>query len=341
MRRLLWLPVLACVFAASAAAGAQAPPKNYSIDPWHIVVPKPVPNPVASVTERIPGSSLAAEIMFVEMNDGVYAPIAMMRPPGPGPFPLVLLAHMNGGQGTQWIREWLHYGNWTPEQLVRAGYAAAWMRYRAEVNDVYGPPLRESTRQGRPLFNRGPFEYDDAIAIAKFVKTLPSVDAERVGYLGLSHGGEMAFKIASEYDGLRCAIAVEPAAGEYLGVRPRPPGSPDIPETRMDVTDEMLRRELEETRGRVDMRIAGPRINAIRFPILVMGRSNDDNMPVFRLSYELARDAGKQVEWKTYRHAEHGFIFVRRNAQGAYAPDPVQAEIVKDSIAYFDRCLKK
>ena len=31
-------------------------------------------------------------------------------------FPIVLLAHMNGGQGTQWLREWLRYGNWTPEQ---------------------------------------------------------------------------------------------------------------------------------------------------------------------------------------------------------------------------------
>ena len=334
------LLALALTVVATAPAGAaQTPPKNYSVDPWHIVVPKPVPNPVATVVERIPGSSLSAEIVFVEMPDGVYAPIAMMRPPGTGPFPLVLLAHMNGGQGTQWLREWLHYGNWTPEQLVGAGYAVAWMRYRAEVDNVYGPPLGERTRQGRQLFNRGPFEYDDAISVARFVKTLPYIDADRVGYLGLSHGGEMAFKIASEYHGLRCAVAVEPAAGEYLAVGPRPPGSPDIPETRMDVTEEMLRRELEETRGRVDLRVAMPRIKAIQTPIFVMGRTNDDNMPVFRLSYELARDAGKQVEWKTYAHREHGFIFVRRNDRGVYDPDPVQTEIVKDTIAYFDRCL--
>ncbi|OFW05435.1 MAG: hypothetical protein A3I61_14570 [Acidobacteria bacterium RIFCSPLOWO2_02_FULL_68_18] len=330
-----------CVLTLPPVAAAQAPPKNYTIDPWHIFVPKPVPNPVTRVVEPIPESNLTAEIVFVEMNDGVYSPIAVMKPAGNGPFPIVLLAHMNGGRGTQWLREWLHYGNWTPEQLLKAGYAVAWMRYRAEVNNVYGPPLRESTRQGRQLFNRGPFEYDDAISIVKFVKTLPYVDGNRVGYLGLSHGGEMAFKITSEYQGLRCAIAVEPAAGEYLGVGRRPPGSPEIPETRMEVTEEMLLGEKEETRGRIDMAVAMPRVNAIQTPILVMGRTNDDNMPVFRLSYELAREAGKQVEWKTYEHREHGFVFVRRNEKGVYAPDPVQSQSVKDAIAYFDRCLKK
>jgi dipeptidyl aminopeptidase/acylaminoacyl peptidase len=337
-----WRPVVAglIVTLASSSAPAQTPPKNFSIDPWHINVPKPVANPVATVTEKISGSAVTADIQFVEMADGVYSPIAMMKPAGNGPFPIILLAHMNGGQGTQWLREWLHYGNWTPEQFLSAGYAVAWMRYRAEVNNTYGPPLMERERQGRQLFNRGPYEYDDAIAIAEYVKTLPYIAAERVGYLGLSHGGEMLFKIASEYHGLRCGVAVEPASGEYLAVGPRRPGSPQIPETRMDVTDAMLEAEKQETRARIDMKVAMARLNAIRTPIMVMGRTPDNNMPAFRLSYELAREAGKQVEWKTYTHPEHGFIFVRRNENGAYEPDPVQREIVRDAVTYFDRCLK-
>lgn len=325
---------------AGPPAGAQTAPKNFSIDPTHIFVPEPVPDPVITVVERIPRSSISAEIIQVEMRDGVYSPIAMMKPAGNGPFPIVLLAHMNGGQGTQWLREWLRYGNWTPEQLVNAGYAVAWMRYRAEVNDSYGPPLVERTRQGRQLFNRGPLEYDDAISIAEYVKTLPYVDGDRVGWLGLSHGGEMLFKVASEYTGLRCGIANEPAAGDYLAVGPAPPGSPNIPETRPVVTAEMQRQELAARRARVDMKVAMERINRIQMPIFVQGRTNDDNLPVFRLTYELSRDAGKQVEWKTYEHLEHGFVFPRRNMQGVYDPDPVQREAVKDAIAYFDRCLK-
>src|SRR6185369_10997379 len=36
---------------AALAQTAPAEPKNYGIDPWHINVPKPVANPVTSVTE--------------------------------------------------------------------------------------------------------------------------------------------------------------------------------------------------------------------------------------------------------------------------------------------------
>jgi len=336
--------VLSTLFALIAgAAGAQtapAEPKNYSIDPWHLNLPKPIANPVTSVSEKIPGSDVAAEIIYVEMNDGTYSPIAMMKPQGNGRFPLVVLAHMNGGGGTEWLREWLQYGNWTPEQLVKAGYAVAWMRYRGEVNNVYGPALKETSRQGRQLFNRGPFEYDDAIAIVKYAKTLPYINPDRIGYLGLSHGGEMAFKIGSEYDGLRCMIAVEPAAGEYLGVGRRPAGSPQIPETRMNVTQQMMDQELADTRARTNMTVAMERINRIKTPILVVGRINDNNEPQFRLAYELAKEAGKPVEWKQYEHPEHGFIFVTRNAKGAYEPDPTQRQIVADTIAHFNGCLK-
>jgi hypothetical protein len=83
--------------AAAVAQAQQAEPKNYSIDPWHLQVPKPIANPVTGVTEKIPGSDLSAEIIYVEMNDGTYSPIAMMKPQGRGPFPLVVIAHMNGG----------------------------------------------------------------------------------------------------------------------------------------------------------------------------------------------------------------------------------------------------
>jgi len=54
------------------------------------------------------------------------------------------------------------------------------MRYRGEVNNSYCQALKETSRQGRQLFNRGPLEYDDAIAIVKFAKTLPYINADRI-----------------------------------------------------------------------------------------------------------------------------------------------------------------
>ena len=38
--------------------------------------------------------------------------------------------------------------------------------------------------------------------------------------MGMSHGGEMALKIASEYHGIRAMVASEPAAHEFLRLRP-------------------------------------------------------------------------------------------------------------------------
>jgi hypothetical protein len=72
-----------------------------------------------------------------------------------------------------------------------------------------------------------------------------------------------------------------------------------------------------------------------------MGRDRDHNQAIFRANYELLHEAGKEVEWKSYEHNEHGFIFVRRDEKGVYSPDPVQLQAVKDAIAYFDRYMKK
>ena len=107
--------------------------------------------------------------MYVEMIDGVYAPIGLRTPAGQGPFPLVLFASGNGGGGMAVVREFTQNVSWTQEQFLNAGYAVAWMRYRAEVDYAYDKigPLVEDKRQRRQLLNRGPLEYEDVIAIVE------------------------------------------------------------------------------------------------------------------------------------------------------------------------------
>jgi dienelactone hydrolase len=341
--RVIDLFLLITTLIVATPARAQQPAANASSDPEHIFFTEPVQNPVSEVIEPVKGSDIPLHLIYVQTLDGMYAPIGLRKPPGNGPFPIILFAHMNGGLGTQWIREWTQNGSWTLEQFLKAGYAVAWMRYRAEVGEGYGIRLVEGKQEGRQIFNRGPFEYEDSISIIKFVKTLPYVDPHRVGYLGLSHGGEMLMKIASEYDGLRAGIASEPASIDYLARRPQPrnPNAPPPPETLKVNTEEMQRRAVEELRGRIDMGVAMARINAVNMPILVQGRDRDHHQDIFRLNFELLRDAGKEVQWKSYDHEEHGFIFVKRNDKGVYEPDAIQIQIVNDSIAYFDRTMKK
>ena len=318
-----------CIAACQAEVRPAAMPAP-AIDPLRVVI-----------TEAVEGSDIPVYLAYVETVDGLYTPIGIRKPVGEGPFPIVLFASGNGGGGMAWVRDATQNRSWTQEQFVKAGYAVAWTRYRAEVElayDKYGK-LIQDIRQGRQLLNRGPLEYEDMIAIIEYVKALPYVDPERVGYMGMSHGGEMAFKITSEFGGLKAAIASEPANHEFLALRPDDTAHVN-PESGLRDIENMLMRETEKVRGRINRDVAMQRISTINTPIFVQGRNSDELQGIFRISYELLQEAGKQAEWKTYEHDVHGFVYVQRNDQGVYAPDPVQLEGVKDSIAFFDRYLK-
>ena len=208
------------------------------------------------------------------------------------------------------------------------------------MDTAYGSELTVREFQGRDRWSRGPLEYEDAIEIVEYVRALPTVDADRVGWVGVSHGAEMLFKIASEYQGLRAGVASEPAASDYLARLPSGPNAPPSlpqPETMDKNTPEMQASAVQALRARIDSEQAMERIRAIDMPIFVAGRDRDHNQSTFRLAYELMIEAGKSAEWNSYHHEQHGFIFVQRNAKGVYEPDSLQQAVVADSIAFFDR----
>ena len=111
---------------------------NYSIDPAWMWISEPASAEAITVTEPVPGSDIPVQLMFVELRDGVYAPIGLRKPVGAG------RGKEGGGGGGEgclglgWIREWTRNGSWTLEQFLAAGYAVVWMRYRAEVDSSYG-----------------------------------------------------------------------------------------------------------------------------------------------------------------------------------------------------------
>ena len=293
-------------------------------------------NPPLSIFEPVPGSDIPVEIVLVETIDGLYTPIGIRMPPDDGPVPIVVFASGNGGGGLALVRNFTRNRSWTQEQFLKAGFAVAWMRYRAEVDYAYDKigKLIEDRRQNRQLLNRGPLEYEDVIAIAEYLKTRPEIDGERLFYMGMSHGGEMALKIASEYHGFRAMIAAEPASHEFLRLKPDDTAHIN-PETGLLDVERMLMREPAKVRPRITEEIARERVAPIRTPIFVQGRDQDELQGIFRVSYDLLAEAGKDARWKSYNHDVHGFVYVSRNADGAYVPDTVQKEAVKDSIAFF------
>lgn len=294
----------------------------------------------AVMTETVDGAP--AIFAYVETWDGLYAPIGIRKPDGDGPFPMVLLARGNGGEGMRWVRESLSRRRYIMDRLVEAGYACAWLRYRTEVELGYnnGGRLVRDRRQGHNMFNRSPLEYEDEIAIIDYVKTLPFVDSDRIGLVGVSHAGEMILKIASEFYGVSAAVACEPASHEFLVLNPDDTAFVNE-ETQLRNIEGMQMVEVEKVRRRIDMDLAKKRIETIGIPILVMGRDQDHLQGIFRTTYELLEEAGKEVEWVSYDHDMHGYIFPEREDDGDYHVDKVQSEAIAEVIAYLDRHLKK
>lgn len=293
------------------------------------------------VTEPVPGSDIPVHLMYVPTLDGLYAPIGLRRPPGERRVPIVLLASGNGGGGMPWVREAVRSRGYFMERALQAGYAVAWLRYRAEVELGYnkGGRLIEDIRQGRQLLNRSPLEYEDEIDVVKFVKALPFVDPDRIGLAGVSHGGEMIFKLTSEYHGVAAGVACEPANHEFLDLTPDATAHVK-PETQMRDIEEMQMRQVEKVRARINEAVARQRIRSIRTPILVLGRETDHLQGIFRTSYDLLREEGKDAEWASYDHPMHGYLFPVRGADGAYAVDRTQETAIGGALDFFARHFK-
>lgn len=291
-----------------------------------------------TIVEEVAGSDIPVELSYIETWDGLYAPIGLRLPLGPGPHPLVLLASGNGGGGMAWVRDAVANRGYIMDRLLERGYACAWIRYRSEVELGYenGGRLIRDTRQGRDMFNRSPLEYEDEIAIVERLKEDPRIDPDRIGLIGMSHGGEMVLKITSEYQGVAAAVASEPASHEFLALSPDDTAFVD-PSTGLRNIEEMQMVETEKVRARIDTAKATDRIAPIDTPILVMGRDDDHLQGVFRTSYELLAEQGKTVEWVSWDHDLHGYVFPLRGSDGVYEVNDVQIAAIAGVLDFLDQ----
>ena len=78
------------------------------------------------------------------------------------------------------------------------------------------------------------------------------------------------------------------------------------------------------------------RISGIETPILVMGREDDHLQGIFRVTYELLVEAGKQADWVSWDHDLHGYIYPIRGADGEYEVNEVADASITDVIRWLD-----
>jgi hypothetical protein len=276
------------------------------------------------------------EYRLASTMDGLYTPYALRRPADAGPHPFVFLAYGNGGGGLDWLRDRVAHYPYVTERLLAAGYACAWGRYRSEVELGYhaGGALVRDRRQGMDLFNRSPLEFEDEVAILDDVRSLPGIDPERIGHVGVSHAGEMLYKIASAYpDAVTAGVACEPANHEFLDLDTDATVTVN-PDTSLRDIEEMQMRSADYVRPRINEALVAERIAPIGTPMLVMGRDDDHLQGIFRVSYEVLAEAGKDVEWVSYDHPLHGYIFP---VDGAV--DPIQEKAIDGIVDFLDRRL--
>ena len=196
-------------------------------------------------------------------------------------------------------------------------------------------------RQGMDLFNRAPLEFEDEVAVLEHVRTLPGIDPERIGHLGVSHAGEMLYKIASAFpDAVTAGVACEPANHEFLHLDTRTETVRLDPATGMRDIEEMQMRSPEFVRARIDEPLVRTRVAPIRTPMLVMGRDDDHLQGIFRVSYDVLAEAGKDAAWVSWDHDLHGYVFPVRDDTGRPRVDDVQERAITGVVEFFDGYLK-
>lgn len=293
------------------------------------------------MTKPVPGSAIPMDVTFVLTRDEIYVPIIVRRPPGKdGPFPLIVMGRGDGKGGVPHIENQVTRLAPMQDEMLARGYAVAFVNYRNEIPHLYETSARAqnladnvSGEANRTLKSAPTLDSDDMIAILRYLQTLPYVDRNAVGLIGVSHSGEMILKVAAEGAPFTCGVTIEGASHEFLSVHtgPRAP--------RKD--NELQYQDIEVVRKNADKQRAVERIREIRVPILHIGRDPDHLQGIFKLAHEWMQEAGKESTWTSFDHPVHGFPFIYRSEDGSFKPDPVQRKAFDAFMDYFDQKLKR
>jgi len=290
------------------------------------------------IAKTVRGSDIPVDYAFVLTRDEIYVPVAIRKPKGNGPFPLITIGRGNGRGGLPHVETQVERLASMQDLMIARGYAVAYVTYRNEIPHLYNQVGRarnigdDVSGEGRTLKSSPSLDSDDMISILAYLRTVPYVKADAVGCIGVSHSGEMILKVAAETS-FTCGVAIEGASHEFLCVNT----GPEAP--RKDGVLQYQDKEL--VRKNADKARAMERIRRIRTPILHIGRDRDHLQGIFQLAHEWMLEAGKDSTWVSMDHPDHGYPYLYRRGDGSFEPDAVQKQAFETFMAYFDKHLKK
>lgn len=288
-------------------------------------------------TREIKGSNIPGDYTFVLTRDEIYVPIIVRKPKGNGPFPAITMGWGEGREGMQKVENLTERLTQMQDRMIARGYVVVTVNYRNEIPYAYEsskPPqnLPDSISGDRRMLKSGPtLDHEDLIAIIRYLQTLPYIDKNAVGAMGVSHSGEMIMKAASEYT-FAAGVCIEPANHEFLTVNTGP--------TAPRKDNEIQYNDIEVARKNANKPEAMERIARIHTPILIFGRATDHQQGIFKLTYEWMKESGKDVQWASFDHPVHGYVFIMNQPDGSYKPDEIQQKTFDIFMDYFDKHLK-
>ena len=161
--------------------------------------------PAAGPTATPAGS--AAERVTYQAEDGLRIVADFYASPEGGPAPVVLLLHQFNGSRAQWA-------DLIPD-ILRWGYAvlAPDLRGFGESTVI----VRDGSEERYELTNLDDMVLDVAAAI-DYLKTRAEVDAEAIGVVGASVGGNLAYVASGAFPEVRAAVSMSPNSQPQGGV---------------------------------------------------------------------------------------------------------------------------
>jgi dipeptidyl aminopeptidase/acylaminoacyl peptidase len=267
--------------------------------------------------ERLPDGSTGRVEEFQGVG-GIAIPAYIRKPDGPGPFPVVVMLH--GGR----------YGKAATVGMGRAS--------RSPIADFIKEGWAVSSVDYRPSEQMlDPIEIDDTIEAVKSLRKMTFIDANRIGFMGGSHGASVASRLISRVDA-RGAILCAPAAIDLIEVKKAPArGEAIVPILKKLIADMEAKlgataEEIEKDPAKYGYRSAFTEVAQVRCPILIINGRNDDNSPPSVIATYVAklRAAGKTAETYLPDNGPHGFYFGR--------PDiPEWKESTRRAVEFFRR----
>jgi dipeptidyl aminopeptidase/acylaminoacyl peptidase len=242
------------------------------------------------------------EKLYIKTGDGLYVAAAMRKPRGNGPFPAMLVLHgAPGGRGMDQLVNWSlgKCGGPVWERLLQEGYVVVVGDYRGSLPKAEGPATADPP-QATPANAMAA----DALAILEHMRSLPFVDKNRIGVMGVSLGGDVALHVAARTP-VRALVLGAPAARNFLSAQRYASG-----QRKDDYSNEPA--------PPFDAAVASANIAALRNETLLLVGTKDSLLPLTKALYEQIAAAGKPAELHIYRNGYHDF------PMGPQCHDPVR-----------------